>query len=107
MKKEEFFDSFASLFSVNFSISSTRDKRERKLDSQDKRKIEKKLSINLNTKKSRAKLKKFTKQEKKLKSVKNVDRQFVKYYIRKLRDISSYKQISANEKTRMKKSETR
>ena len=107
MKKEEFFDSFASLFSVNFSISFTRDKRERKLDSQDKRKIEEKLSINLNTKKSRAKLKKFTKQEKKLKSVKNVDRQFVKYYIRKLRDISSYKQISANEKTRIKKSETR
>ena len=91
MKKEESLDSFASLFNVNSFISFTRDKRERKLDSQDKRKIEKKLSINLNTKKSRARLKKFTKQEKRLKSVKNVDRQFVKYYIRKLRDISRYK----------------
>ena len=107
MKKAEFFDSFAFLFNVNFFISFTRDKRERKLDSQNKRKIEEKLSIDLNTKKSRAKLKKFTKQKKKLKNVKNVDRQFVKYYIRKFRDISSYKQINANEKTKMKKSETR
>jgi hypothetical protein len=81
--------------------SSTRDLIDRIRDAQKKRKVEKKLSQNSNTKKTRSRTTTFTSLEKKLKLRKNVDRTIINRLIRELKVIIEYEIAFEVDKKRM------
>jgi hypothetical protein len=79
-------------------LSSRRDRVDREKDFEEKRKAEKKLSQNTNTKKARNRIANFSFLKKKLKKRKNANRSTIDRNIRMLKRIAEYEKAFINEK---------